>query len=403
MGPSASTLTELPALAQARRTRERRALRSLALPLLLVITIPSLTVRPRPALHGGGLAVMLGLIAVVAAFIAVVRRAPRLDAHGGGERETLALLALMGAGGVALIVAQPTGTGQLAVSLVAWIAGGRLPLRTGLALVIGVGLLATVAVGLRMAHPVENITTTGLLVALLFLMARLYRRAQADRERAEVAAAQLAAAREGELRSAALRERARIARDLHDVLAHSLSGLSLQLEGARLMAEREPVSPALRDVLARSRRLAADGVEEARRAVRALQGEAVPGLEELAVLVRDFRHDSVRVELSVEGEPRPVARDTGLALYRAAQEALTNVTRHSGADRVTLTLVYEPEWLRLVVSDNGAGREPALPALAAAGTGYGLSAMRERVALLGGTVAAGPTDDGFRIALELPA
>jgi signal transduction histidine kinase len=55
------------------------------------------------------------------------------------------------------------------------------------------------------------------------------------------------------------------------------------------------------------------------------------------------------------------------------------------------------------VSDNGAGREPALPALAAAGTGYGLSAMRERVALLGGTVAAGPTDDGFRIALELPA
>jgi signal transduction histidine kinase len=393
----------MPALARARRARERRALRALALPLLLVVTVPSLTVHPQPALHGDGLAVTLGLAAVIGSFIAVVRRAARLDAHGGGERETLASLVLMGAGGVALIVAQPTGTGQLAVSLVAWIAGGRLALRAGLALTIAVGVAAIVAVGLRTGHPVESIATTGLLVALLFLMARLYRRAQADRERAEAAAAELAAAREGELRAAALRERARIARELHDVLAHSLSGLSLQLEGARLMAEREPVSPELRDVLARSRRLAADGVEVARRAVRALQGEAVPGVDDLATLVHGFEHGAFRADLLVEGEPRAVASDAALALYRAAQEALTNVARHSGADRVTLTLVYESDRVRLVVNDNGAGREPALPELAAAGTGYGLSAMRERVALLGGTVAAGPTDEGFQIALELPA
>jgi signal transduction histidine kinase len=289
------------------------------------------------------------------------------------------------------------------VSLVAWIAGGRLPLRTGLAAVVSVGVAATVAVGLRTAHPVESIATTGLLVALLFLMARLYRRAQGDRERAEAAAAELAAARERELRAAALGERARIARELHDVLAHSLSGLSLQLEGARVMADREPVSPELRDVLARSRRLAADGVEEARRAVRALQGEATPGLDDLPGLVAGFRHEEARAELLVEGEPRPVAGDAGLALYRAAQEALTNVARHSGADRVTLTLVYDTDHVRLVVSDNGAGRRPSLPALAAAGTGYGLSAMRERVALLGGTVDAGATTEGFRVALELPA
>jgi len=401
MGTTAGTL--IAATEQARRARERRALRALALPLLLVVTIPSLTVHPRPGLHGDGLAVTLGLIAVIGSFAAVMRRAARLDVHGGGERETLASLLLMGGGGVALIVAQPTGTGQLAVSLVAWIAGGRLPLRTGLAVVVSVGVAATVAVGLRTAHPVESIATTGLLVALLFLMARLYRRAQADRERAEAAATELAAARERELRAAALGERARIARELHDVLAHSLSGLSLQLEGARVMADREPVSPELRDVLARSRRLAADGVEEARRAVRALQGEAMPGLDDLPGLVAGFQHDEARAELLVEGEPRPVAGDAGLALYRAAQEALTNVARHSGADRVTLTLVYDADHVRLVVSDNGAGRRPALPALAAAGTGYGLSAMRERVALLGGTVDAGATTEGFRVALELPA
>lgn len=377
-------------------------MRALALPLLLVVTVPSLTVRPQPALHGDGLAVTLGLLAVVGSFVAVVRRAARLDAYGGGERQTLALLVLMGAGGVALIVAQPTGTGELGVSLVAWVAGGRLRLRTGLALVVAVGIAATVAVGLRTVHPVESITTTGLLVALLFLMARLYRRAQADRERAEAAVAELAAAREGELRGAALGERARIARELHDVLAHSLSGLSLQLEGARLMAEREPASPELREVLARSRRLAADGVEEARRAVRALRGDAMLDLDDLPALVRDSAHDGLRVDLLVEGEPRPVSPEAGLAVYRAAQEALTNVARHTGADRATVALVYRSQRLELVVSDNGAGRVPALPALATAGTGYGLSAMRERVALLGGTVDAGPTDEGFRIALELP-
>src|SRR5690349_13965679 len=401
MGPSTGTLTATTA--QARRARERRALRALALPLLLVVTIPSLTVHPRPALHGDGLAVTLGLIAVIGSFVAVMRRAARLDDHGGGEPETPASLALMGAGGVALIVAQPTGTGRPAVSLVAWLAGGRLPLRTGLAVVVSLGVAATVAVGLRTAHPVESVVTTGLLVALLFLMARLYRRAQADRERAESAAAALAAAREGELRAAALAERARIARELHDVLAHSLSGLSLQLEGARVMADREPASPELRQALARSRRFAADGVEEARRAVRALQGEAMPGVADLAALVAGFQHEGIRPELVVEGEPRPVAGDAGLALYRAAQEALTNVARHSGADRVTLTLVYDADHVRLVVSDNGAGRQATLPALSAAGTGYGLSAMRERVALLGGTVDARATPEGFRIALELPA
>src|SRR5689334_22316606 len=160
MGPSAGTLTA--ATARARRARERRALRALALPLLLVVMIPSLTVHPQPALRGDGLAVTLGLIAVIGSFAAVMRRAARLDDHGGGEAATLVSLALMGAGGVALIVAQPTGTGQLAVSLVAWIAGGRLPLRAGLTVVVGVGVAATVAVGLRTAHPVESILTTGL-------------------------------------------------------------------------------------------------------------------------------------------------------------------------------------------------------------------------------------------------
>src|SRR5207248_11196205 len=136
-------------------------------------------------------------------------------------------------------------------------------------------------------HPVTSIASTGLLVALLFLMARMYQRAQDDRERAEVTAAQLKDARERELRSAALAERARIARDLHDVLAHSLSGLSLQLESARLLAEREGAGEPLLQTLARSRRLAADGVDEARRAERALQDDANPQIGDMLSFVED--------------------------------------------------------------------------------------------------------------------
>ena len=403
MDGSTGRLTAARERSLARRARERRALRALGLPLLAVVTLPSLTVEPQPGTHGAGLAVTLGLLAVVAGFAMVVRRAPLLDRGAGGERATLALLVLLGAGAVTLIAAQPNGTGELGVSLVAWIAGARLATRTGLGLVALVGVAAAIAVWLRTSHPVESILTTALLVALLFLMARLYGRAQLDRERAELAVAELEDARERELAGAAVAERSRIARELHDVLAHSLSGLSLQLEGARLMAEREAVSPALRDTLAQARRLAADGVREARGAVGALRGETMPGLGDLADLVAAFPADGFGVRLEVEGVERPVPAETGLAIYRAAQEALTNVARHSSADAVALTLAYAPDHVALVVSDNGAGRGPAMPELAGAGTGYGLSAMRERIALLGGRLEAGPTAEGFRIELEVPA
>jgi signal transduction histidine kinase len=387
------------ARARGRQSRERRALRLLSIPLLLVVVIPSLTARPKVSTSGPGLTVALALLALIASFAVVVVRAPRLDRGEGGLLPTvLALLAMAGAG-VVLSARQPSGTGQLALSMVAWVAGARLPLRAGAALVALATAATVVALAAKTSLPATAVSSSLLLAALLFLMARLFRRAQADRERAEIAAAELEDARERELQSAAVAERSRIARELHDVLAHSLSGLSVQLEAARLTADQEGASARLVEILSRSRRLAAQGLQDARRAVRALRGESMPGIGELADLVEGFRNTGLDIRLTVRGERRELPPEAGLAIYRAAQEALTNVTRHSGAARADVELCLSDGVVRLVVTDQGGDRAPVL---ADAGSGYGLSAMRERAELLGGRVEAGATDGGFRVELELP-
>ena len=200
------------------------------------------------------------------------------------------------------------------------------------------------------------------------------------------------------MQAAALAERGRLARDMHDVLAHSLSALALQLEGARLLAEDRDADPEVVAAIERAHHLSAAGLEEARAAIGALRGDEMPGPERLRALAAGFGD---RCALTVTGEPRPLASEARLAVYRTAQEALTNVARHSAAERVELELAYEPDGTRLVVEDTGEG--PTVPAVARAGGGYGLTGMRERAELLGGRLQAGPTGHGFRVELWLPA
>lgn len=386
--------------ASARRSRERRALQLLAIPLLLVVIVPALSDTPRISGHGSGLVLALALCCFVGSFLVIRARAARLDRGDASLAPTIAALVAMAAAGVAMIYAQPTGAGALVLSLVAYVAGARLELRAGIALVAAATAATVIAIAANDSTPALSISSSVLLAALLFAMARIYRRAEDDRERAEIATAELEDARERELESAAIAERGRIAREMHDVLAHSLSGLSLQLEGARLVAERDHVSPELQEMLTRSRRLASEGLEEAKRAVRALRGETLPGLDDLERLVADFNAGGLEVSLSVHGAPREVPSEAGLTLYRAAQEALTNVVRHSGARSARVELDFGDDVVRLVVSDDG-GR--AAPALADVGGGYGLGAMRERAMLVGGSVTAEPAGSGFRVEVELPA
>ena len=173
------------------------------------------------------------------------------------------------------------------------------------------------------------------------------------------------------------------------MLAHSLSALALQLEGTRLLARDRGADPEVIEGLERAHHLAVSGLTEARQAISALRGDDLPALEDLAGTFPN-------ATFTVTGTPRDAPSEARLALYRTAQEALTNVRRHSASDRVELRLDYEEDGTTLTVQDHGT----AAPVIG--GRGYGLTGMRERAELLGGRLNAGPTDDGFRVELWLP-
>jgi signal transduction histidine kinase len=194
-----------------------------------------------------------------------------------------------------------------------------------------------------------------------------------------------------------LGERQRLAREMHDVLAHALSGLALQLEGARLRAATHD-DPELVEALERAHRLARSGIEEARRAIATLRDDELPGPERLPALLAEFERDTgIPASIKIAGESHELGPDARVTLFRTAQEALTNVRKHARAERVELQLAYEQTGARLSVEDFGD------PIHDGGGGGYGLTGMRERAELLGGTLAAGTTGEGFRVELWVPA
>lgn len=209
------------------------------------------------------------------------------------------------------------------------------------------------------------------------------------------------AARTAEAESAALRERGRIAREIHDVLAHSLSAQMVHLEAARLLIERGGEREEILQRVVTARRMARQGLAETRQALSALRGEMSP--------VEAFLHelvDSEGARLSVEGEARHLPAEAGLAVRRVAQEALTNVRKHAPGAKVAVRLEYLGEEVELEVRDSGRGQGDGLPvdnALRVSGSGYGLLGMRERAELLGGTLEAGPGEEGFVVRLRVPA
>ena len=209
--------------------------------------------------------------------------------------------------------------------------------------------------------------------------------------------AQERAARAAEAESAALAERARIAREIHDVLAHSLSAQLVHLEAARLMLDAGAERAQLRERIVAARRMAQDGLAETRAALSALRGEFVPVGEYLAALAGNDG-----VELSVLGEVRPLTAEVGVAVRRTAQEALTNVRKHAPGAACTVRLSYLDATVELEVwnsvPEGGARRDE----LASSGSGYGLLGMRERAELLGGSLLAAPEEGGFRVLLTVP-
>ncbi|EWM13497.1 GAF sensor signal transduction histidine kinase [Kutzneria sp. 744] len=193
---------------------------------------------------------------------------------------------------------------------------------------------------------------------------------------------------------AALDERARIAREMHDVLAHSLGALGVQLEVAEaLLSERGDLPGGLLRVQ-RARLLAHEGLDEARRAVAALRADVVALDEALSRLIEDGRRDrGLEVDFVVTGTVRPVPAGATVALLRIAREALTNAAKHAPGSAVSVSLDYG-SGVRLRVYNAFVG-DTGVP-------GHGLTGMRERIALVGGTLTAGRSGEGWLVTAEVP-
>jgi len=235
---------------------------------------------------------------------------------------------------------------------------------------------------------------------VLGLTGSLLRRYRLSQEATELLLARLEDARDDQARAAAAEERASIARDLHDVLAHSLSGLSIQLEMARKLAAKVEAPGELRTAIDGAADLAKQGLAEARDAVGALRRDDRLGVDRIPELVEHFRRDfGLSVAYTVNGTPRAVPADLGLALYRVTGEALTNVARHAAGASARVELSYAGGLVRLAVTDDGGERST----LAGEGSGWGLAGVRERIKRLGGDLAAGPSGPGWSVVVSAPA
>jgi signal transduction histidine kinase len=220
-------------------------------------------------------------------------------------------------------------------------------------------------------------------------------------EEAELRAEQIEAGRAAAEREAALAERLRIARELHDIVAHALGVIAVQAGAAEAVMESDPGEA--RATVASIRERARDSVVEMRGVLGVLrQGEngrePQPTLHELPALVERARGAGLEVDLAIEGAERPLAPSVELSAFRIVQEALTNVTRHARAKRVSVRVRYEPHALGIEVADDGLG-----PDGDTRGSGLGLVGVRERATLLGGTFEAGPREGGgYALQAELP-
>jgi len=232
----------------------------------------------------------------------------------------------------------------------------------------------------------------------LYAAGAAYQQLREEQARTQATLEQLRLSRAAQLESAKVEERARLAREIHDVLAHTLSALAVQLESGRMLLEQRPGDPAGLRAVERAHRLAHDGLVEARRAVGALRGGTLPGPDALQALADDFEQDTgVRCRVEVEGEPAQLSHEARLAVYRTAQEALANVRKHASATSVTLRLRWSPDGAELTVDDEGQPKPWGVKG------GYGLLGIRERAELLGGRLEAGPVEHGFRVRLWVPS
>jgi signal transduction histidine kinase len=317
-----------------------------------------------------------------------------ISGRAGSDKLTLVCLAVLsGAGGVVAGFA-PVGIAFPAIAVLA----SSMAFDTTAALAVaGIGAAAltgsVLAVGTPRAVIIEGLLAI-VAVALGGASRRQYRNRAAQAEALLTERMRADAERD---RAAALAERNRIGREIHDVLAHSLGALSVQLEAADALLDSGQNTDAVSPLLRQARRLAVEGLSETRAAVHALRDEPVALTEQLTALAA-----ADGAQFTLVGNERPLPADAGLAIYRAAQEALSNARKHAPGADVALQLHFDATEAVLVAT-NGPSPEHTLdPHLRRTGSGFGLRGMRERIELLGGEVRAEPDERGWTVRVVVP-
>ena len=379
---------------------ERRALLLDAL-LAVSLGIVSIFVATRVA-QAEGTAVQAGAIAllVVQTVALTVRR-----------RWPMAVYSVVGIGTIAYAwLGYPQSVGGFGVLIAIYTVAAHVPLREAIvaAGIYVVGMALSLIGFSRDSGSSFDVLFADFLVNLLALILAWTVGVTVRTRRAYVAALEARAEllereREDNARLAVALERGRIAREMHDVVAHNVSVVVVQAAAAERMVETDPerARQAMREVAATGRQ----ALTEMRRLLGVLRdGDASddlgpqPGVAELRALAGTVEDAGMQVELSVQGEERPLPASAALSVYRIVQEALTNSLRHAGPARARVILRYLPDALEVQVSDNGVGGVPP-----AEHSGHGLIGMRERVALFGGELTAGPRPEGgYAVVARIP-
>ena len=250
----------------------------------------------------------------------------------------------------------------------------------------------------------EELFLEAFLWSSAWLLGRAIRRGERRARELGMRAERLEREREEQARAAVIDERARIARELHDVVAHGVSVMVVQAGAARSMLPWE--DDATRAQLQSIEGIGRQALTEMRHMLEMLRDDAelalepLPGIGQLDALVAAARDANLPVEVRIDGEPHPLPPGIDLTAYRIVQEALTNAIKHAGPATAQVTVRYCPDALELEVADDGAGASRAT----GNGGGHGLIGMRERTALYGGELRVGPRDDGagYLVRVRLP-
>jgi signal transduction histidine kinase len=388
-------------LAAYRFTGPQLAVIDVALVTVVVVGAEVLVTRRVPRVAGPGWDIASWVAYLVAAVATLFRRRAAGPALAVVVPIALAALVLRSGGPIVFLVTLTL------YSLV--VNAGRL-LATAVTSLIACSVLAASIAGGGEQVPMAAVG--GAALVLLGWLAgentrasRVYASQQA--ERAAEQAAMVAAEQAQQVSRALADERAQIARDLHDIVAHAMSVIAVRSGVARMVMDSDPAQA--REALAIIEITTRRSLQELRLLVGVLRSpedrhaelSPVPGLADLDRLVADTAVAGVIAEVDVDGEARPLPPAADLSAYRIVQEALTNVVRHAGPTCARVRISYRPAEVCIEVTDDGPrGRRPR--PIARAGGGHGLIGMRERTALFGGALDAGPHAGGFRVRAMLP-